>query len=90
VYRYDTKECFCICSGRAAVGGFKQALSLTTKVNVHLSGLPVDRAAKFVEKIVPGKVGIPASVVASNKKVTLRVQNKTLRQALVQAGFWTR
>jgi hypothetical protein len=63
---------------------------MNSTVNLSFSGLPVDTAVKVFEKVLPGQVGLPLSTLKSKKTLTVNVSNKKLKNALEDAGFWTR
>jgi hypothetical protein len=65
-------------------------LTLDSVVSLSVNGLTVSDMAKVLNKVLPGQVGIPLSGFKPDRKLRVKVQDATFRDALRQAGFWTR
>jgi hypothetical protein len=66
-----------------------EEVSLRSSVSLHFDGLPLGKAARVLEHAFPGRVGLPLSTYRK-KTVSVRVENKPLKSALEEAGFWVK
>lgn len=55
------------------------------RINVCIRSMPITQLAQSLDKVLPNKILVPADRV--NKKVTLRLKNKTLRQIISTTGL---
>jgi hypothetical protein len=84
VYVYDTEECRCSCF-HSTTGGSNLGLSLSAKIDISVSQLPLGKLAAYLDRLAAKDVFVPASKV--NKVVSLRMKAVPFRAALKALGL---
>lgn len=57
-------------------------LTLDSVVSLSVNGLTLSDMAKVLNKVLPGQVGIPLSGFTPDRKLRVKVQDATFRDAL--------
>lgn len=86
VYVYATDTCECECFGEEPSGS-RAVLSLGSKVDVSVSGLPLGQVAAQFDRLLARDVLVPASRV--RKTVRLRLKGVSVSAAIKALGLRT-
>ena len=78
----------CHCYGSRFGGGL--TLASNVRVDVHISGLPLGEAAKFLDSVHAERVMVPADLLNKlDKRIHLKVKRKRLADVLNGLGLAT-
>jgi hypothetical protein len=87
VYSYEEDACTCECFD-SNVGGGNLSLSLGSKIDVSVKGLPLAQVAARFDKLLAREVLVPAS--RTRQKVSLNLKRVSFATALKALGLQTR
>jgi hypothetical protein len=87
IYVYEEDTCTCECYDNN-VGGGNLSLSLGSKIDVTVKGLPLAQVAARFDKLLAREVLVPAS--RTRQKVSLNLKRVSFATALKALGLQTR
>jgi hypothetical protein len=87
VYVYEEDTCTCECFD-SSVGGTNLSLSLGSKIDVSVKGLPLGQLAVRFDRLLAREVLVPAS--RTRQKVNLQLKRVSFSTALKALGLQTR
>ncbi|HWN56127.1 MAG TPA: hypothetical protein VNP91_13530 [Methylomirabilota bacterium] len=87
VYVYEEDTCTCECFD-SNVGGKNLSLSLGSKIDVSVKGLPLAQLAARFDRLLAREVLVPAS--RTRQKVSLQLERVSFATALKTLGLQTR
>ena len=87
VYSYEDDTCTCECFD-SNVGGGNLSLSLGSKIDVSVKGLPLGQLAARFDKLLAREVLVPAS--RTRQRVSLNLKRVSFATALKALGLQTR
>src|SRR5712692_5454898 len=87
VYVYEEDTCTCECFD-SNVGGTNLSLSLGSKIDVSVKGLPLGQLAARFDRLLAREVLVPAS--RTRQKVSLNLKRVSFAAALKTLGLQTR
>jgi hypothetical protein len=87
IYVYEEDTCTCECYD-SNVGGTNLSLSLGSKIDVSVKGLPLAQVAARFDKLLAREVLVPAS--RTRQKVSLNLKRVSFATALKSLGLQTR
>jgi hypothetical protein len=87
VYSYEEDACTCECFD-SNVGGSTLTLSLGSKIDVTVKGLPLAQIAARFDRLLAREVLVPAS--RTRQKVSLNLKRVSFATALKALGLQTR
>ena len=87
VYSYEEDACTCECFD-SNVGGSNLHLSLASKIDVSVKGLPLGQLAARLDKLLAREVLVPASRM--RQRVSLNLKRVSFAAALKALGLQTR
>jgi hypothetical protein len=87
VYSYEADACTCECFD-SNVGGGNLSLSLGSKIDVTVKGLPLGQLAARFDRLLAREVLVPAS--RTRQKVSLNLKRVSFATALKALGLQTR
>lgn len=87
VYSYEEDACTCECFD-SNVGGGNLSLSLGSKIDLSVKGLPLGQLAARLDKLLAREVLVPAS--RTRQRVSLNLKRVSFAAALRALGLQTR
>jgi hypothetical protein len=87
IYVYEEDTCTCECYDNN-VGGTNLTLSLGSKIDVSVKGLPLGQLAARFDRLLAREVLVPAS--RTRQKVSLQLKRVSVATALTTLGLQTR
>ncbi len=87
VYSYEEDACTCECFD-SNVGGGNLSLSLGSKIDVTVKGLPLAQLAARFDRLLAREVLVPAS--RTRQRVSLQLKRVSFATALKALGLQTR
>jgi hypothetical protein len=87
IYVYEEDTCTCECYD-SNVGGGNLSLSLGSKIDVSVKGLPLAQLAARFDRLLAREVLVPAS--RTRQKVSLQLKRVSFATALKALGLQTR